>query len=141
METLTVAEKPKKIHRFQIGLNVVVQIALLLFLAAMVNYLGFEHYRRWDLSRDKKYALSDKTKRFLDSVKGKVRMTVFFGPNNPIGTDVQNLLTEYQYASHGKIDVENVDPERNLSRAKELCDKDKVVTDESRRFCEYSGRR
>ena len=37
----------------------------------MVNYLGFEHYRRWDLSRDKKYALSDKTKRFLDSLKGK----------------------------------------------------------------------
>ena len=130
----------KKIHRFQIGLNVIVQIALVLFLAAMVNYLGFEHYRRWDLSRDKKYALSDKTKRFLNSIKGKVRLTVFFGPNNPIGTDVQNLLTEYQYASHGKIDVENVDPERNLSRAKELFDKYKVVTDESMLIVDYSGR-
>ena len=134
------AGMPKKIHRFQIGLNVVVQIALVLFLAAMVNYLGFEHYRRWDLSRDKKYALSDKTKRFLNSIKGKVRMTVFFGPNNPIATDVQNLLTEYQYASHGKIDVENVDPERNLSRAKELFDKYKVVTDESMLIVDYSGR-
>jgi len=38
METVTVAEKPKKIHRFQIGLNVVVQIGLLIFLALMVNY-------------------------------------------------------------------------------------------------------
>ena len=44
----------------------------------MVNYLGFEHYRRWDFSRDKKYALSDKTKHFLDAFKGKVRITVFF---------------------------------------------------------------
>ena len=60
------------------------QIAIVIVLAAMVNYLGFEHYRRWDLSRDKKYALSDKTKHFLESMKGKVRITVFFGSQNPI---------------------------------------------------------
>src|SRR5450432_1481188 len=132
--------RPIKIHRFQIGLNVILQVAIIIVLAAMVNYLGFEHYRRWDLSRDKKYALSDKTKHFLDSIQGKVRMTVFFGPNNPIAGDVQNLLTEYQYAAHGKIDVENVDPERNLSRAKELFDKYKVVTDESVLIVDYQGR-
>ena len=108
------AAKPQKIHRVRIGLNVLLQIALLLFLAVMVNYLGFEHYKRWDLSRDKKYALSDKTKRFLQTIKGKVRVTVFFSPNNPIGPDVQALLTEYQYAAKGKMDVENIDPERNL---------------------------
>jgi hypothetical protein len=53
---------------------------------------------------------------------------------------VQNLLTEYQYASHGKIDVEYVDPERNLTRAKELFDKYKVVTDESVLIVDYEGR-
>src|SRR5881396_665095 len=140
METVTVAEKPKKIHRFQIGLNVVVQIALLIFLAAMVNYLGFEHYRRWDFSRDQKYALSDKTKRMLDSLKGKLRITVFFSPNTPITNDVQSLLTEYQYAAKGKIDVEHIDPERSFSRAKELFDKYKVVTDESMLVLDYEGR-
>jgi hypothetical protein len=36
---------------------------------------------------------------------------------------VQSLLTEYQYAANGKIDIERIDPERNLSRAKELFDK------------------
>ena len=118
----------------------IVQIAIVIVLAAMVNYLGFEHYRRWDLSRDKKYQLSDKTKHFLESIKGKVRITVFFGSQNPITGDVQNLLTEYQYASHGKIDVEYVDPERNLTRAKELFDKYKVVTDESVLIVDYEGR-
>ena len=44
--------KPKKIRRLQIGLNVIVQIGIVIVLAAMVNYLGFEHYRSWDLSRD-----------------------------------------------------------------------------------------
>ena len=67
-----------KIGRIRIGLNVVVQIALVLFLAAMVNSLAFKHYKRWDFSRDQKYALSDKTKRFLDTLKDKMRITVFF---------------------------------------------------------------
>src|SRR4029450_3187226 len=129
-----------KIGRIRIGLNVVVQIVLILFLAAMVNSYAFKHYARWDFSRDQKYALSDKTKRFLDTPKGKMRITVFFSPNTPITADVQNLLTEYQYAGKGKIDVEQIDPERNLSRAKELFDKYKVVTDESLLVLDYDGR-
>src|SRR2546430_6946393 len=129
-----------KIGRIRIGLNVVVQIALILFLAAMVNSLAFKHYKRWDFSRDQKYALSDKTKRFLDSLKDKMRVTVFFSPTTPITADVQNLLTEYQYAGKGKIDVEQIDPERNLSRAKELFDKYKVVSDESLLVIDYDGR-
>src|SRR5438045_1287623 len=130
----------KKIRRLRIGFNVLAQIVLVLFLAAMVNSLAFKHYKRWDFSRDQKYALSDKTKRFLDTLKGKMRVTVFFSPSTPITADLQNLLTEYQYAGKGKIDVEQIDPERNLSRAKELFDKYKVVTDESLLVLDYEGR-
>src|SRR6201987_3715506 len=129
-----------KIGRVRSGLNVVVQIVLILFLAAMVNSIAFKHYARWDFSRDQKYALSDKTKRFLDTLKGKMRITVFFPPTTPITTDVQNLLTEYQYAGKGKIDIEHIDPERNLSRAKEMFDKYKVVSDESLLVIDYEGR-
>jgi hypothetical protein len=129
-----------RIGRIRIGLNVLVQLVLVLFLAAMVNSFAFKHYKRWDLSRDQKYALSDKTKRFLDTLKDKMRITVFFSPSTPITADVQNLLTEYQYAGKGKIDVEQIDPERNLSRAKELFDKYKVVTDESLLVLDYDGR-
>ena len=132
--------KPQKIHRVRIGLNVLLQVVLLFFLAVMVNYLGFEHYRRWDLSRDKKFALSDKSKRFLETVKGKVRATVFFAPTNPIAPDVQALLTEYQYAAKGKMDVEQIDPDRNFTRAKELFDKYKVVSEESFVILDYDGR-
>jgi hypothetical protein len=130
----------KKIGRIRIGLNVVVQIILILFLVAMVNSFAFKHYTRWDFSRDQKYTLSDKTKRFVDTLKGKMRITVFFSPTTPITADVENLLTEYQYAGKGKIDIEHIDPERNLSRAKELFDKYKVVTDESLLVLDYEGR-
>src|SRR5437879_4971217 len=132
--------RARKIGRVRIGLNVVVQIVLVLFLAAMVNSYALKHHARWDFSRDQKYALSDKTKRFLDSLKDKMRVTVFFSPTTPITADVQNLLTEYQYAGKGKIDVEQIDPERNLSRAKELFDKYKVVTDESLLVLDYDRR-
>ena len=135
-------KKPRrrgKIGRIRIGLNVLVQIVLILFLVAMVNSFAFKHYARWDFSRDRKYTLSDKTKSFLDTLKGKMRITVFFSPNTPISADVQNLLTEYQYAGKGKVDVEHIDPERNLSRAKELFDKYKVVTDESLLVLDYDG--
>jgi ABC-type uncharacterized transport system involved in gliding motility auxiliary subunit len=139
-EETTPPARPKKIHRLQIGFNVLVQVILVLFLAAIVNALAFRHYKRWDLSRDQKYALSDKTKRFLGTIKGKMRVTVFFGPNVPIAGDVQSLLTEYQYAAKGKIDIENIDPERNLSRAKEMFERYKVVSEESLVVIDYEGR-
>src|SRR5438046_5576515 len=132
--------RPKRIRRVQIGFNVLAQIILILFLAAMVNSIAFKHYQRWDFSRDQKYALSDKTKRFLRTVKGKMRIIVFFSPSTPIAADVQTLLTEYQYAAKGKIDIEYIDPERNLSRAKEIFDKYKVVSDESLLVIDYEGR-
>jgi hypothetical protein len=134
------SDKPQKIHRVRIGVNVLVQTALLLFLAIAANYLGFEHYKRWDLSRDQKYALSDKTKRFLETIKGKIRITVFFSANNPISQDVQSLLTEYQYAAKEKIDIEHIDPDRNYSRAKALVDKYKIVSDESQIILDYDNR-
>src|SRR5207244_4116679 len=55
-----------KIGRIRIGLNVVVQVLLILFLAAMVNSLAFKHYKRWDFSRDQKYELFDKYKVVTD---------------------------------------------------------------------------
>jgi hypothetical protein len=130
----------KNIPRVRIGFSVLVQVVLVLFLAAMVNSIAFKHYARWDFSRDQKYALSDKTKRFLNTLRSKMRITVFFPSTTPITPDVENLLTEYQYAGNGKIDVEHIDPERNLSRAKEVFDKYKVVTDEPLLILDYEGR-
>ena len=87
------ASGPKKIRRIQIGFNVLAQIVLILFLTVAINSIAFKHYQRWDFSREQKYALSDKTKRFLKGIKGKMRITFFFSPNTPITADVQNLLT------------------------------------------------
>src|ERR1051325_7578153 len=133
-----------KIGRIRIGLNVIVQVALVLFLAAMVNSLAFKHYKRWDLSRDQKYALSDKTKRFLDTLKGEMRITVFFSPSTPITSDVQNLLTEYQYAGKEKKKKKTkkkISQQKTPSQGRNFFEKKKrVVTDESLLVLDYDGR-
>src|SRR6266496_4079561 len=134
------ARSQRKIGRIRIGFNVLAQIVLILFVVAMVNSFAFKHFARWDFSRDQKYALSDKTKRFLDTLKGKMHITLLFVDKNPIYFDVRNLLTEYQYARRGKIDVEMVDPERNLTRTKELLDKYKTVATEEMLILDYDGR-
>src|SRR5438270_696357 len=111
-EAPTTTTKSKGIQRLQIGLNVLVQLVLIFFLISAVNWYGFRHYKRWDVSRDQKYALSDKTKRFLNTLKGKVRVTNFFPPDTPISGDVASLLMEYQYAATGQLDLCDEDVHR-----------------------------
>src|SRR5438093_7963213 len=104
-----VTTKPKKIQRLQIGLNLLVQLILIFFLVSAINWIGFRHYKRWDVSRDQKYALSDKTKSFLNSTKGKVRIKVFFSPNTQISGDVLRLLNEKQTAHKGNIHNDHIE--------------------------------
>jgi hypothetical protein len=54
-----------------------------------------------------------------------VKIYVFFSPDprlpgGEVFPDIEALLKEYQYAGKGKVDVETIDPFKNLSRAREL---------------------
>src|SRR5580700_6787417 len=120
--------KPKKtprIHRFAIGINVLIQIVLVVFCLMIVNYISFKHFKRWDLSMNQKYALSDQTKQMLANLQKPLKIYEFFSPDprvpgGDVFPDVESLLAEYQYAAHGKLDYERIDPYKDLSRAKEL---------------------
>jgi hypothetical protein len=133
------APKTVSIKRFQIGVNVLVQIATTVLILGMVNYLAFNHYKRWDFSRSQKFALADQTKRVLANLKKPVTIIVFFSPAFDIYSDVDNLLKEYQYAGRKKVEIEFVDPYRNLSRARELQAKYKFGADENVVILDYDG--
>ena len=128
MATNSPEAKPKKvarINRLTIGLNVLMQIALVLFILVGINYIAFKHFKRWDFSRDQKYALADQTKQLLESLPKPLKIYAFFSPDprlpgGDVFPDIEQLLKEYQYAGHGKVDVEMIDPYKNLSRAREL---------------------
>jgi hypothetical protein len=134
--------KPRviKISRFQIGLNVLLQIFVLAAIVLMANYLSFRHFKRWDFSRDQKYALSSQTRNLLANLKKPVRAVIFFSSAAEIAPDVSALLREYEFASDKKFTAEVVDPFRNFTRASELQTKYKFGANENILILDYDGR-
>jgi ABC-2 type transport system permease protein len=132
---------PRKIIR----LSVALQVLAMLVLVIAVNYFSFNHYARADFSRSQKFVLSDQTKRVLRELKKPVRVTVFFSPTvlspeTALFPDVQNLLKELIFSGRNKIEVEYVDPTRDLSRARELQEQYKFSASENVLILDYDGR-
>jgi ABC-type uncharacterized transport system len=132
---------PRKTIRLTVGLQVLAMLVLLL----AVNYFSFNHYARADFSRSQKFVLSDQTKRVLRELKKPVRVTVFFSPTvlspeTALFPDVQNLLKELIFSGRNKIEVEYVDPTRDLSRARELQEQYKFSASENVLILDYDGR-
>jgi ABC-type uncharacterized transport system len=133
------------IPRKTIRLNVALQVLAMLVLVIAVNYFSFNHYARADFSRSQKFVLSDQTKRVLRELKKPVRVTVCFSPTvvsaeTGLFPDVQNLLKELIFSGRSKIEVEYVDPTRNLSRARELQEQYKFSASENVLILDYDGR-
>lgn len=133
-------EAPLPIRRVAIGLNVAAQTLLVAGIIALVNYVSFRHFKRWDFTRNQKYALAPLTKNLLSGLKKPVKAIVFFPSFQVIAPDVISLLREYEYASNHNISVEVVDPYRNLLRAKELSEKFKFGSDDNIVILSYEGK-
>lgn len=141
-------EKLKKsaaIPRGAIRLNVALQVLAVLILLLAVNYFSFGHYVRKDFSRSQKFVLSDQTRRILRELKKPVKVIVFFSrtqvaPESQLYPDVQNLLKELAFSGREKLEIEYVDPTRNLTRARELQTQYKFSAAENVIILDYEGR-
>jgi hypothetical protein len=134
------SHKPRAVNRLAIGLNVITQVVIFAAIIMMVNYVNFRHFKRWDFSRNQKYALAPMTKNLLSGLKKPVKAVVFFPSFQVIAQDVSALLREYEYASDKKLTVEVVDPYRNLLRAKELSEKYKFGSSDNIVILDYEGK-
>lgn len=131
---------PPTIGRLSIGFNVAVQILVVFFIIALVNNLGFRHFKRWDFSHNQKFALSPQTKNLLSHLEAPVHAIIFFPQAQGLFGDASALLREYSYAAHGKFTVEEVDPYRNLIRARELSEKYKFGASDNIVILDYKGK-
>lgn len=118
-------KKPQSSAPGRIGWMVVVQGLLVLALVGVVNYLGFHYYERWDFSRSQKFRLATTTQQLLRQIQEPVRVTVYFAPGQMsleglIARDLGSLLKELQFSGKPHIEVETVDPTRDLRRAQEV---------------------
>jgi ABC-type uncharacterized transport system involved in gliding motility auxiliary subunit len=113
-------------YRLRTFLSSGAALSLALLIALMVNYLSFRHYHREDLSRARRYTLSSKTEGLLESLSAPVDITVFFQPEQLLYEDIHNLLREYQFQS-SRLNIQWVDPDRDLALAEELVKKYQVA--------------
>ncbi len=106
-------------RRFGMGLNAAVSVLLAAVLVLMVHYISGKHWLRVDLSRSQYYGLSEGTLHLLENLESEVKMIVLAGSEHDLARDARILLREYEHASP-RVQVEYVDPNRDLARTREL---------------------
>jgi len=106
--------------RFGIGLNVVIQLLLMLVLFGGVNYLGFQYYKRWDLTPTGAHTLSSLTLNYLRKLSKEVEITLVFPRNASLHEPMRALAEEYRRNGKRLVRVEEVDPVRDVDRAEQL---------------------
>lgn len=139
-------EKPKTSAPGGVGYMVGVQVVLMVLLVMAVNYLGFHYYERWDFSRSQKFRLATTTQQLLRQLQEPLRVTVYFSPGqfsleSLIARDVGALLKEWQFSGKPHVEIETVDPTRDLRRAQEVQARLGFSAEENLLVLEYQGRK
>jgi ABC-type uncharacterized transport system involved in gliding motility auxiliary subunit len=92
-------------------------VGVLVFLGIVVaiNYLSVRQNKRWDLTANQFYSLSDQTKKILQTLDAPVKVTVY--DRETEFDRFRDRLDEYGYQSKN-ISVEYVDVDREPNRAR-----------------------
>jgi len=109
-----------------------VGILVVLGILAAINYIGAKQKKRWDLTANKQFSLSDQTRNVLNKLDAPLQIVAF-----PIETDTQRYedrLKEYQQASK-RISTEFVDPDKKPTVARQY-----QVTQYNTIVVNYKGR-
>lgn len=94
------------------GLNVAVFILATVTIIVLVNWMGYRHFQRFDLTRTRQYSLSPQTMSLLDGLKTDITVTTFYSAGSAeagLLQKVDDLLAEYTRRSP-QIDVRHIDP-------------------------------
>lgn len=134
------ASRAGVVRRLSIGASVILQIALLTVIVALVNGYAFKHFKRFDFSRDRKYALSPRTKQYLASLTKPVKLIVFMKNGAPLQGDADSLIEEYRIAQPQYVSIELIDPFRDFGRAAEVQAKYKLAQQENVVIVDCEGR-
>src|SRR5262245_49509707 len=102
-------------RRVAIGVNVITQAFIIFAILGFINFVSYRHFKRWDFSRNQTFALSSQTRNVVGNLPKPAKAIVYFagGLYGQVYPDTIGLLKEYEYASKGKLTVEQVDPYRN----------------------------
>lgn len=118
-------------RRWSIGLNVAVQIILVLALFFGANRLSYRYHTRWDLSPQKNFTLSSATLNYLDKLSKDVFIANVIPRDGQLFGETQTLLEEYRINGRGRVKVRSIDPVRDVERAEALKAETGLALDQS----------
>ncbi|HZT78093.1 MAG TPA: Gldg family protein [Vicinamibacterales bacterium] len=93
-----------------------VSILVVLGILVAVNYIGAKQNKRWDLTANKAFSLSDQTRTILQKLDSPLQIQVF--AQEPDFPRYQDKLKEYEYLSKN-ISTDYVDPDKKPTIAKQ----------------------
>jgi gliding-associated putative ABC transporter substrate-binding component GldG len=81
----------------------------------VINLLGLAIFHRWDLTEGKIHSLSDFSKQVVRNLNDVLLIKLYFtedlpAPYNANARYIKDQLNEYKAYSHGKLDIEIIDP-------------------------------
>jgi ABC-type uncharacterized transport system involved in gliding motility auxiliary subunit len=99
----------------RLGTNTTVLALAVIAVLGVANFVGYRHHKRFDLTTEKLYTLSDQTRKIVGGLSQDVTIICFAKqPNQSLG----DLMTEYKSLSP-RIKFETVDPQEKPDVAKE----------------------
>ncbi len=87
------------------------QIVLVLTIAIFGNVLAAKHARRWDVTTEGIFSLSEATRKVVGTLESPVRAYVLLSETDPLGSVLRELLDSYR-AESSRIEVVSLDPDR-----------------------------
>lgn len=109
-------------RQFRYGANAVSLSLIVLAILVLVNYLAQSRYsRRWDLTENQQFTLSDQTKTVLAQLPQPAQVYAFY--SSDLGSyrqEAEGLLEEYAYNSNGRLTYEFIDPVLQPTRAQAM---------------------
>src|SRR6266511_1384145 len=91
-------------------------ILVVLGILIAINYIGAKQNKRWDLTANKQFSLSDQSRNMLAKLDAPLQVMVFV--QEPEFPRYQDKMKEYEYASK-KVSTEYIDPDKKPTVAKQ----------------------
>jgi gliding motility-associatede transport system auxiliary component len=93
-----------------------VSIVVVLGILVAINYIGARQNKRWDLTVNKQFSLSDQSRNVAVKLDAPLQVRVF--AQEPEFPSFRDKLKEYEYASKN-VSVEYIDPDKKPSIARQ----------------------
>jgi ABC-type uncharacterized transport system involved in gliding motility auxiliary subunit len=99
----------------RLGANTGVMTVAVLAIIGVINFLGYRHHKRIDVTTNKMYSLSDQTRKVVSDLKKDVKVILFDKEDQQ---DLADQMREYRNLS-SHFSFERIDPQKNLEQAKQ----------------------